>query len=317
MIRRLALAALITALPIGGAWAANCSSNPFTLTNGQLADATQVMSNFNNLLNCANNNLAHNGANTDITSLLGLTTPLPTSEGGTGLGSLTAGTLLLGNGASAITLLAPSTQSNLVVSSGGTFVSAIPPLTSGNVLVSDGTNWKADLGPGPVLIQTQTVSNTAAVTFTTGFTSIYDEMLIVYSNLIPVTNSVNFQLRISEDGGATYKAGATNYKWTQFTTADNGTNSSAGSTADSSIHVGQGLANTNVGAGEIRIWNHSSSTVGKNVQTSYNEFTGANFSSNFGGGIYTPDTAPITAIQLLMSTGNISTGTISLYGVRK
>src|SRR6185437_5116279 len=32
--------------------AANCSSNPFTLTNGQTADATQVMANFNNLLNC-------------------------------------------------------------------------------------------------------------------------------------------------------------------------------------------------------------------------------------------------------------------------
>jgi hypothetical protein len=44
----------------------------YTLTNGQTADATQVMSNFNTILACANTNLAHNGANSDITSLSGL-----------------------------------------------------------------------------------------------------------------------------------------------------------------------------------------------------------------------------------------------------
>lgn len=41
-----------------GASAATCSGNPHTLTNGTTADADQVMDNFNNLLNCANNNLA-------------------------------------------------------------------------------------------------------------------------------------------------------------------------------------------------------------------------------------------------------------------
>jgi hypothetical protein len=34
------------------------------------------MANFNNILSCANGNLAHNGANSDITSLSGLLTPL-------------------------------------------------------------------------------------------------------------------------------------------------------------------------------------------------------------------------------------------------
>jgi hypothetical protein len=49
-----------------------------------VADATQVMANFNNILSCANNNLAKNGANSDITSLSGLLTPLSASQGGTG-----------------------------------------------------------------------------------------------------------------------------------------------------------------------------------------------------------------------------------------
>lgn len=40
------------------AWAVNCSSLPFTLTNGTTADATQVMANLNSILNCANTVLA-------------------------------------------------------------------------------------------------------------------------------------------------------------------------------------------------------------------------------------------------------------------
>lgn len=69
---------------VSPAVASNCPANPYNLTNGSSADASQVMGNFNNVLNCADNNLAHNGSNSDITSLNGLTTPLSTSQGGSG-----------------------------------------------------------------------------------------------------------------------------------------------------------------------------------------------------------------------------------------
>jgi len=55
---------------------------PFTLTNGSLADATQVMANYNALVSCLASTAA-SGANTDITSLGGLTVPLSTTQGGT------------------------------------------------------------------------------------------------------------------------------------------------------------------------------------------------------------------------------------------
>lgn len=80
----LASAGLIIAGFASPSMGANCPNNPYTLTNGTTADATQVMSNFNNLLTCANGNLAHNGANSDITSLSGIATPLSTAQGGTG-----------------------------------------------------------------------------------------------------------------------------------------------------------------------------------------------------------------------------------------
>jgi microcystin-dependent protein len=55
---------------------------PFQLTNGTLADATQVMANYNALTACLLN-AAQAGANTDITSLAGLTTPISLNQGGT------------------------------------------------------------------------------------------------------------------------------------------------------------------------------------------------------------------------------------------
>jgi len=76
MVGKLLAAVFAFILCAGIAVAQNCPANPNNLANGSTADATQVMANFNNLLNCADNNLAHNGANSDITSLSGLAAPL-------------------------------------------------------------------------------------------------------------------------------------------------------------------------------------------------------------------------------------------------
>lgn len=83
MKRLLILLAMFFLAPLA-AHAQNCGAYPYTLMNGQTADANQVQANFNAIANCANSNLAHNGANSDITSLSGLTTPLGTAYGGTG-----------------------------------------------------------------------------------------------------------------------------------------------------------------------------------------------------------------------------------------
>ncbi len=58
-------------------------SLPFTLQNGSIADANQVMANFNTIVSQVNANAAGAGANTNITALNGLTTPLVYTSGGT------------------------------------------------------------------------------------------------------------------------------------------------------------------------------------------------------------------------------------------
>lgn len=70
------------------------SSLPFTLQNGTVADATQVMANLQGIVDDVNANAAANGANNDITSLLGLTTPLGYASGGSSvyIGGTSTGT---------------------------------------------------------------------------------------------------------------------------------------------------------------------------------------------------------------------------------
>lgn len=84
-MRKLILSALIAGVVFGGGYAIAqiVSALPFQLQNNTVADATQVMANFNQLLNGVNANAAKNGANSDITALLGLSTPLAPSVGGT------------------------------------------------------------------------------------------------------------------------------------------------------------------------------------------------------------------------------------------
>ena len=67
-------------------WASIAAANvpctvPFNLQNNTVADATQVMANYNALIACLSN-AAIAGANNDITSLLGLSTPLAPTFGG-------------------------------------------------------------------------------------------------------------------------------------------------------------------------------------------------------------------------------------------
>lgn len=70
------------------------------------------------------------------------------AQGGTGLATLTAHNLIVGNAASNPTFLAPSSSGKIVVSNGTDFVMSTPTFpnasaTTRKIIVSDGTNWVA------------------------------------------------------------------------------------------------------------------------------------------------------------------------------
>ena len=105
----------------------------FLLKASNLSDVANATTSRTNLV------AAKSGANSDITSLTGLTTPLTVAQGGTGAATLTANNVLLGNGTSAPQVVAPSTTGNVLTSNGTTWVSSVPasyPLTSGTAVAS-------------------------------------------------------------------------------------------------------------------------------------------------------------------------------------
>lgn len=91
-MRRLLLALIFLLPTLASAQVVN--TLPFQLQNGTTADASQVMANFNQIVNNTNANAATNGVNSDITALVGLTTPIAPSGGGTNqfVGGTSSGT---------------------------------------------------------------------------------------------------------------------------------------------------------------------------------------------------------------------------------
>lgn len=79
----------------------NVGSLPFQLQNGTVADANQVMANFNQIVDSLQTNCAGSGVNTDIQQLAGLTQGLSPALGGT---TLFVATLLSGGTANAQTV---------------------------------------------------------------------------------------------------------------------------------------------------------------------------------------------------------------------
>lgn len=80
-MKKLLLALALLLLPTAAHATVACTV-PFNLTNGTVADASQVMANYNAILACLSTSAASAGANADITSLNGLTTPITPAQGG-------------------------------------------------------------------------------------------------------------------------------------------------------------------------------------------------------------------------------------------
>ena len=66
------------------------------------------------------------GANSDITSLSGLTTPLSVAQGGIGVATLTDKDVLIGNGTGAVQGVSPGASGNVLTSNGTAWESATP-----------------------------------------------------------------------------------------------------------------------------------------------------------------------------------------------
>jgi hypothetical protein len=100
-------------------------SSDVTTVAGDSADIQLLAANIGTIASKANA-----GANSDITSLSGLTTPLSVAQGGTGASTLTAENVVLGNGTGAVKFVAPGSNGNVLTSNGTTWASTAPTATT-------------------------------------------------------------------------------------------------------------------------------------------------------------------------------------------
>lgn len=180
--------------------------------------------------------------------------------------------------------------------------------------------------PGWTVITASDPSAVASLAFTASIGSTYDCYAIV-GRLIPATDNRILYLRVSTDGGSNWKSGASDYGWVViggYASADGvATAEDSGDTADAQIKLtGSGAAGvgnaTNEGC-EFTLYFHapSSTAVHKrfNGVVSGLDASGNPFVATFAG-VYKATTA-INGVQFLFHTGNIASGHVVLYGLKK
>lgn len=174
---------------------------------------------------------------------------------------------------------------------------------------------------GLVLLTQQTASASATLDLTGFISSTYDEYMIEGVNIRPATDATDLLLRVGTGAGPTYDTGA-NYDYaTSNINASSGAhviNNNAGNTSiivfksmDNDAGFGNGsfsLKLTNPQGTSQRRKFHGTGAYANSAPAEYNGYI---------GGAWTNTTTAMTAVRFLMSSGNITSGTIRIYGIAK
>ncbi len=237
---------------------------------------------------------------TNITTLGTVTTgtwsatSIAVGKGGTGQTSYTDGQLLIGN-----TTGNTLTKSTLTAGAGITITNG-----SGSITIAGGPEWNK--------ISTATASSSANIDFT--LSTSYRAFKIIFSNIIPATDGASLVLRTSTDGGSTFSSGASDYVIDRAYITGGTTSTVTASQSYFLAAPAIGNSTNEQAGGEILIINPQSASYCRMlVRGQGNLDTG--FPIYFYGGGARGSAGDVDAVRLLMSTGNISSGTLTLYGM--
>jgi hypothetical protein len=166
-------------------------------------------------------------------------------------------------------------------------------------------------------ISSATISNVATVDFTGFDASKYSDYVFSLSNVIPVTDGVTLQFRMSVDGGSTF---LTSYgSCIQYT----GSTVNAANTASAGTHipitdgnsVGSDVNEFGV-SGEVRVFGPD--LVARTYMTGFVRATNTAGTNQIGISVGQNEvTTAVNAVRFLFSSGNLESGRITMYGVRK
>ena len=174
------------------------------------------------------------------------------------------------------------------------------------------------------LISSQTASGSASIEFTSGIDSSYPIYRFEFINCHAQTSTADFTMNLSTDGGSSYNVAKTTTYFLayQFESGSaSGLSYRTGSdlaqgTGFQTIAHNQGNNNDDSWCGEMKLFNPSSTTFVKHF-ISTAQHTGGSVAGSYQRFMagYGNTTSSINAIKFQMSSGNIDSGTIKLYGI--
>jgi len=179
-------------------------------------------------------------------------------------------------------------------------------------------------GDGITLISSQTASASSSISFTTGIDSTYRTYLFKFINIHPSAANTGCQFNFSTDGGSNYNVTKTS---TAFYTAHNESDSIAElgyyggadlaqSTGYQPFNIAMQADSDSSMSAYMYLFNPSDTTFVKHF-ISENNFMSYSYLESvriFVAG-YGNTTSAINAIRFQMSSGNIDSGTIHMYGI--
>ena len=175
------------------------------------------------------------------------------------------------------------------------------------------------------LITTNTSSNAASSSFTSGIDSTYKLYIFKFYDVNPATDGTDFTFNGSIDGGSNYNVTKTTTFFRAYHSEDdsqNGLDYEAGEdiaqgTGFQNLSIYCGSAADESSAGELWLFNPSNTTYVKHFYSKVAMYQGGEgdpSTQNIFTAGYFNDTNDIDAVQFKMSSGNMD-AVIKMYGV--
>lgn len=182
--------------------------------------------------------------------------------------------------------------------------------------VDTNTILPARCGGNWVLLSTATASSSATIDFT-GLDATYTNYAVTINDLVPATNAAVLWIRIGTGATPTYQANATDYRSQRFSAGNGGTTAPTSQAAQIVVNATGNSASRDETNGIFYINNPSQTSQYHGIFWSGAQYFNVTPEVDifFGGGFYQSTTA-VTAVRFLMSSGNITSGTFKLFGIK-